>query len=202
MIRALFGKFLSELSQMPSARPQEVFAENQFFYQRNYVFLLEIWICSDFFCPVANKLSRWSKTAMHVFRGNICGNFTLKKCFHQLFGLWAEKLGLFMEKQWHVCQNCSISVRPKKFPEKYFWIADMSPVLNVDQGEFGIYRKKLGWGFKTKFYVSKGTLTEQCFWQKLFKVSGFSAEIWSFWNIEENFSSGLPSKKKMSRGTY
>ena len=37
-IRALFRKFFSELSQMPSARPQEKFAENQFFYQRNFVF--------------------------------------------------------------------------------------------------------------------------------------------------------------------
>ena len=31
-------KLFSELSQIPSARPQESFAENQFFYQRNYVF--------------------------------------------------------------------------------------------------------------------------------------------------------------------
>ena len=30
-IRAFFGKILSEFSQMPSARPQESFAENQFF---------------------------------------------------------------------------------------------------------------------------------------------------------------------------
>ena len=61
-------------------------------------FLLEIWICSNFFCPVANKLSRWAKTAMHVFRGNICRNFTLKNCFFQLFAFRAEKLGFFMEK--------------------------------------------------------------------------------------------------------
>ena len=37
-IGALFRKLFSELSQMPSARPQESFAENQLFYQRNYVF--------------------------------------------------------------------------------------------------------------------------------------------------------------------
>ena len=34
-IRAFFGKILSELSQMPSARPQESFAENQFFTKEN-----------------------------------------------------------------------------------------------------------------------------------------------------------------------
>ena len=33
-IRALLGKFLSELSQVPSARPQESFAENQFFIRQ------------------------------------------------------------------------------------------------------------------------------------------------------------------------
>ena len=81
-----------------------------------------------------------------------------------------------MEKYWHVCRNCSVSVRPKKIPEKYFWIADLSSFLNFDQEEFGIYRTKLGWDVKTKFYVSRGTLTEQRFWQKLFKISGFSAE--------------------------
>ena len=101
-----------------------------------------------------------------------------------------------MKKYWHVCQNCSVSVRPKKFPEKGFWKADLSSILNVDQEEFGIYRKKLGWDFRTKFYVSRGTLTEQRFWQELFKVSGFSAEIWSFWDIDEYFSSGLPKQKK------
>ena len=37
-IRASFRKFFSEFSQMPSARPQECFVENQFFHQRNYVF--------------------------------------------------------------------------------------------------------------------------------------------------------------------
>ena len=140
---------------------------------------------------------------MHVFRGNICGNFTLKNCFFfHLFGLWAEKLGLFMEKYWHVCRNCSVSVRPKKSPEKFFWIADLSSILNVDQEEFGIYRKKLGCDFTNKFYVSRGTLTEQRFWQKLFKASWFLAELWSFWDIDEYFSSGLPKQKKMSFGTY
>ena len=79
-IIALFGKLLSELSQMPSARPQESFAEHHFFYQRNYVFCLKRDL-QQFFCPVAKKLSRWAKTAMHVFTGNICGNFTLKNCF-------------------------------------------------------------------------------------------------------------------------
>ena len=80
-IRALFRKFFSELSQMPSARPQESFAVKLILLPEKLCFLLEIWICSNFFCPVTNKLSRWAKTAMHVFRGNICGNFTLKNCF-------------------------------------------------------------------------------------------------------------------------
>ena len=118
---ALFGKFLSELSQIPSARPQDSFAEHQFFYQRNYVFCLKRGSAAIFFVPWQKNLSRWAKTAIHVFTGNICGNFTLKNCFFfQLFGLWAEKLGLFMKKWWHVCQNCSVSVRPKKFPENVF----------------------------------------------------------------------------------
>ena len=36
--KSFIEKIFTELSQMPSARPQESFAENQFFYQRNYVF--------------------------------------------------------------------------------------------------------------------------------------------------------------------
>ena len=36
--KSFIQKIFSELSQMPSARPQESFAENQFFYQRNFVF--------------------------------------------------------------------------------------------------------------------------------------------------------------------
>ena len=36
--KSFIQKIFSELSQMPSARPQESFEENQFFYQRNYVF--------------------------------------------------------------------------------------------------------------------------------------------------------------------
>ena len=105
-------------------------------------FLLEIWICSSFFCSVANKLSRWAKTAMHVFMGNICGNFTLKNCFFSIVRTLSRETRTFSGKKWHVCQNCSKNVRPKKFPEKCFWIADLSSILNVDQEDFGIYRKK------------------------------------------------------------
>ena len=50
-IRALFRKFFSELSQMPSARPQEIFAENQVFYQRNYVYCLKFGSAAIFFVP-------------------------------------------------------------------------------------------------------------------------------------------------------
>ena len=64
-IRASTGKFCGKSILLPE----------------KLCFLLEIWICSNFFCPVANKLSRWAKTAMHVFRGNICGNFALKNYF-------------------------------------------------------------------------------------------------------------------------
>ena len=56
------------------------FSRKSFLLPEKLCFLLEIWICSNFLCPVANKLSRWAKTAMHVFRGNICGNLTLKNC--------------------------------------------------------------------------------------------------------------------------
>ena len=50
-IIALFGKFLSELSQIPSAPPQDSFAEHQFFYQRNYVFCLKFGSAAIFFVP-------------------------------------------------------------------------------------------------------------------------------------------------------
>ena len=60
--------------------------------------LLEIWICSNCFCPVANKLSRWAKTAMHVFRGNICGNFTLKNCFFFNFSDFEQRKLVFLWK--------------------------------------------------------------------------------------------------------
>ena len=50
-IRALFRKVFSELSEMPSARPLESFAENQFFYQRNYVSCLKFGSAAIFFVP-------------------------------------------------------------------------------------------------------------------------------------------------------
>ena len=175
-IIALFGKLLSELSQMPSARPQESFAEHHFFYQRNYVFCLKRGSAAIFLSRGKKAIQVSQNSNARVYRKHLWELYFEKLFFFQLFGLWAEKHGLFLEKYWHVCQNCSKSVRPKKFPEKCFWIADLSSILNVDQEEFGIYREKLGWDFKTKFYVSRGTLTEQRFWQKLLQVSGLSAE--------------------------
>ena len=82
--------------------------------------LFEIWICSNFFCPVANKLSRWAKTVMHVFRGNVCGNFTLKNYFFQLFGIWAEKLGLFPEKNGTFVKTVAKVFVRRNFRKKVF----------------------------------------------------------------------------------
>ena len=79
--RTFFKQILSGISKLPSVRPEELFAENDSFFKRNLCFLYEFWSCSDFFCPLAKMLSRWAKTAMHVFRGINCRNFTLKNCF-------------------------------------------------------------------------------------------------------------------------
>ena len=91
--QAFYGKFLSGFSQVPLAGPDEYFAEKKFFFRRNFVFCMNFGAAA-FFCPLANMLSRWVKTAMHVFRGKVCGKFTSENCFFYLFGLWAEKIGL------------------------------------------------------------------------------------------------------------
>ena len=49
--KSFIRKYHSELSQMPSTRPQESFAEKQFFYQRNYVSCLKFGSAAIFFVP-------------------------------------------------------------------------------------------------------------------------------------------------------
>ena len=58
-----------------------------------------------------------------------------------------------------------------------------------------------GWVVKTKFYVSTGILTEQCFWGKLLIVSGFSEEQWSFRESDEKFFQGCQNWKKFPEET-
>ena len=48
-IRALFGKFLPGLSQLPSARPEQCFAENHFFVRRNFASCVNFVAAATFF---------------------------------------------------------------------------------------------------------------------------------------------------------
>ena len=66
---------------MPSARPEEYFEENQFFPEKFCFFFVWSLELQCFSCPLSNKLSKWVKTAFHVFRWKNCGKFTLKNCF-------------------------------------------------------------------------------------------------------------------------
>ena len=56
--------------------------------------------------------------------------------------------------------------------------------------------KNYDWGVKNKFNMSRGTITEYCFWKKVLKVSGFLDEKWRFLDSDEQFSSRLPKLKK------
>ena len=62
--------------------------------------------------------------------------------------------------------------------------------------------KKFGWEVETKFYVSRGTLREYCFWKKVLNVSGFSDEYWRFLDSDEQFSSRLTKLKKRSEEQF
>ena len=84
------------------------------------IFLLEIWICSNFFVPWQISYLGEPKQQCKCLEETFVGTLLWKTVFFQLFGLWAEKLRLFMEKYWHVCRNCSVSARPKKIPENVF----------------------------------------------------------------------------------
>ena len=70
-IRALFRKIFSELSQMPSARPQESFAEHHFFYQRNYVFCLKRGSAAIFLSRVKKAIQVSQNSNARVYRKHL-----------------------------------------------------------------------------------------------------------------------------------
>ena len=47
-IRALFGKFFAGLSQLPSASPEECFAEDDFFARRNFALCINFAAAATF----------------------------------------------------------------------------------------------------------------------------------------------------------
>ena len=60
-----------------------------------FVWILEL---HRFFRPLANRLSRWVKTAMHVSGWKYFENLLWKNVFFKLFGPWVEKL-LFVRQK-------------------------------------------------------------------------------------------------------
>ena len=62
--------------------------------------LFFVWIFElhRFFRPLANRLSRWVKTAMHVSRWKYFENLLWKNVFFKLFGPWVEKLVFLRQK--------------------------------------------------------------------------------------------------------
>ena len=115
-LRASFRIFLSGLSKLPSSRPDD---RQILFFPEKFCFLYKFLELEQFFLPPGKWAiwESWAKTAMHLLRGNICGNFTLKNCFFfNCLDFEQKNLDFQWKKYWHLCQNCSVSVRPKKIP--------------------------------------------------------------------------------------
>ena len=152
------------------------FCRTSFLLPEKICFLFETWICSNFFVPWQKSYLGEPKQQCTCLQETFVGTLLWKTVFFSIVRTLSREIWTFYGKRMARLSKLQRKWPSEKNSGKCFRIADLSSILNVDQEEFGIYRKKLGWDFKTNFYVSRGTLTEQRFWQKVFKVSGFSAE--------------------------
>ena len=109
----LVGKFSSVLSQLSSARPDEIF-EGKKIFQMVFIFFASFGVLVTFYRLVAKKLSRCVKTAIYVYKGVIRGKLTLQNCSFETFRTISRQTWTFSGNYWHDFQNCSIPVRAKK----------------------------------------------------------------------------------------
>ena len=125
------------------------------------------------------------------------GKLTLKSCFFYSFSTKSRQTWNFGGK---LSARCLKLLRTcpseKKIRKNIFGQLISLQFWKLTRKNLDFTGKNYGWGVKTKFNMSRGTLTEYCFWKKVLKVSGFLDEKWRFLDSDEQFSSRLPKLKK------
>ena len=73
-----------------------------------------------FFCPLANRLFGLVKTAMHEFRGKVCGKFTLKNCFFNCLDFEQRNLDFSCKNSGTFFKTIAYKSERKKFRKTFF----------------------------------------------------------------------------------
>ena len=166
---AFFGNFFSGFSQLPSARPEECFVENQFFLQTKLCILYEFWSCTDFFVPWHISYLGESKQQCTCLYENFLKIYFDKTFFSNCLDLEWRNLCFLVRSKGRFCKTLAYVSERENFQEKNIWTSDFSSILNVDPKELGNYWEEFGGDVETKFYLYRGAFTEYCFWKKVLK---------------------------------
>ena len=177
---AFFGKFFSGFSQLLSARPEEYFAENQFFLQTKLCFVDEFWSCTEFFVPWQISYLGESKQQCTCLDENISKIYFDKMFFLNCLDLELRNFCFLGRSKGWFCKTLAYVSERENFQKKNTWTSDFSSILNVDPKELGIHWEEFGGDVRTKLELYRWTFYRVLFLKESVKNLRFFGWVMEF----------------------